>query len=166
MAKTSRPITCTVNAQEQKGRRKNPLIKQYGDSPKKAIHSLNDRHSSPFPSEPPCITRCMCSGHVRLDLMSRMLVTRIRLLPHKPRLSPNAFALSHLTTTTTRQTYIRFPRQRTTQLAYSKTPRNVQETIVYTQSPASFNTHLSTVLTSHHQQKHSAAKKRLISSRH
>ncbi len=70
VAKTRRPITCTVNAQNKKGRRKNPRIKQYCDSPKKAKDSLNDRHSRhqpkqpPPPSEPPCITRCICSGHV------------------------------------------------------------------------------------------------------
>ena len=40
-------------------------------------------------------------------------------------LSPNALALLHLTTTT-QQTYIHLPRQKTTQLAHSKTPRNVQ----------------------------------------
>ena len=148
---------------------KRPNIPQMTNS-----HTNNTTLPLP-PSEPPCITTCMCSRsrdvilkhtYVRLKLMPCILVTRIRLLPHKPRLSPNALALLHLTTTTTRQTYIRFPRQPTTQLAHSKTPRNVQETVVYTQSPASFNTHLSTVLTSHHQQEHSAAKKRLISSRH
>ncbi len=45
--------------------------------------------------------------YLRLDLMPCMLVTRIWLLPHKPRLSLNTLALLHLATTT-HQTYIHF----------------------------------------------------------
>ncbi len=123
VAKTRRPITCTVNAQEQKGRRKNPLIKQYCDSPKKAKHSSNDRHS---PKQTPRVN-LLASQDACVQVTWRHPQTNVRL----SRLDVMHAGDTHQTTSTqTRSvsqrtrtfapnhhhpTYIHFPRQWTTQ---------------------------------------------------